>query len=211
MKTFLALVLAAVLVWGGWNWISNHKTEVSIETTESPEAIMPGLGGEGPEPVNYEDAGDTDIGGLSETSAPVVSPTPVIRVASPRAATPRPTPTPTATPAPVLAFRNIDSMNGSSETGVMVITSADNGNAVINFNMNSYPGGVSQPTYIYRGTSCQGSEQIVWALNPMFNGSTMTSLPVKASDLISGQGGPYYLVIHQSAENDTRVSCALIR
>ncbi len=207
MKTFLVLVLIAVVGWAGWHWLAGKNTTVSVNATESPspEQTLPGLGGQGPEPAGY-----TDDESASQTSVPVAVTSPHTTTPA-RTATPRPVAsrTPTPSSAPVVAFRSLSALNGSGENGVMSITSAENGNAVINFNMDGMPAGVQQPVYIYSGESCQGSEHVAWGLNPMVNGSGMTILPIKASDLIRSNG-TLYLVVQQSTSNNTRVSCAAL-
>jgi hypothetical protein len=99
-------------------------------------------------------------------------------------------------------------LNGSGESGVLLISTAPNGYSQLNFNVNGTPAGTQQPTYIYRGTSCQTSAEIVWGLNPTVNGSTMTILPIRPADLLASDN--LYVVIQQSTNNNTRVSCTQI-
>ncbi len=203
MKTFIGLVIVAVIAGGGWYWLSNNnETEVSVEATESPIATLPGLGGEGPEPINFTEPPEATA---EESVQPIATPTrvpPVFRT---------PTPTPTPSPAPLLVFREVTEMNATGEHGVMLVTADAQGRAVINFNVVGTPAGVIQPAYIYRGANCQVSGEVIFGINPLMNGSSMTILPIRATELLFGSGDPLRLVVHLTADNTTRAACAVIR
>ena len=197
MKTFFALLLIAIVGWGGWYiWHDNgtdDQTALISTDTPYPTFTSLGQGGEGPEP--------SDIVNPTPTPTPQRTPVPTVRR----------TPTPTPSPAPLLVFRDVTSMNGSGENGVMLIHTNEQGQAVIDFNIVGAPAGIYQPAYIYRGASCEGDVEAVFGLNALINGSSSTVLPIRAIDLVSGSD-PLRLVIHESASQmNTRFACAVVR
>lgn len=225
MKTFITLVLIAVVAWGGWHLLKNTGTQVSVQATESPTATTPGLGGEAPEPSNYVEPTDEATAQGSAQTVATKSPTATTRVAS-RTPVPvvRSTPTPTSTSAPtsiptassspspsptaVLAFRTIAGMNGYGEAGTMVISSTADGQTQISFNIPNAPGTGQQPAYIYRGAGCSTSNEVAYRLNPLSGGSSTTILPISASELLSQNS--LQAVVHMNADSMTRVACTSI-
>ena len=192
MRSLATALLIIAVIWGGcyvWSQRGNDETAVATET---------------PSPTFFRGEGGQDIENESvpfdqDMESPVPTPTPIVIF---RTVTPQPTPT------PVLAFRAVNSLNGSGQFGVALISADVNGNAKVWFNVNGSPAGVLQPAFIYLGTNCMTADVLGFRLEPLFDGSSTTTLNIKASNLLAGN---YVIVIHKSAdEMETRFACAQI-
>ena len=168
MRIFLTLVILAIIGFGAWIIWGDNDIDVA---------------GESPSPTAFTF--------FEETSAPFAeetpSPTAIARVSTPRA-TVRPTATPLGQggegPAPVRSpvFVAMYALNGSGQHGVAALTASENDQAVISFNLV----GVFQQAYVFTGT-CFNLGSIRYALSPLMNGGSMTTLNADFLDLAQSQ------------------------
>src|SRR5258708_7243425 len=195
MKSFFVLLLIVLAGWGAWYFVHRANTDnsVAVVNTETPVPLY-GQGGQGTVPPGgYVEPGTTSQGSTqtvaTRTPTPVVRRTPVPNIhrtpVPVPTATQSPAPTEAPTPEPVLAFRDLGGINGFSEKGTLVISSTADGRTQINFNVANAPSTGTQPAYIYRGASCQASQEVVFGLNPLVAGSSVTILPISAANLLS--------------------------
>jgi hypothetical protein len=161
MKTFVTLAVLVVVGLGVWAlWPKN--TDLTIEATPSASSLAI----------------------ASATALPIVTetPTPMGTV----------TPTPTSTPfgqggqgpAPTRrpVFANMVSVNSSGQYGVAALTANSNDLAVVSFNMIGGPIGVYQHASIVTGT-CANIGGPVYTLEPLFNGSSTTTIDANFLDI----------------------------
>jgi hypothetical protein len=169
MKLFISLLAVAVIAVGVWALWPNGSDEVTVlsTATTSPSA--------------------SSVDDLAFLQTPTPTPVPT------RSATPRVTPTPVPGqggqgPAPVRVpvFITMNSMNGSGQYGTATITANDDDLATVWFNLNAGPGNVRQHASIVNGT-CSSIGSTVFALQPLLNGSSMTTLNANFLDVTQSQ------------------------
>ena len=162
MKILTAiLLLGAVALVGAWLWWPRNNPDVALE---SPS----------PTPYLYDYYTETPTPYITSQATPSIAPTPLGQGG--------------AGPAPVRrpVFITLDSLNGSGEYGVAAIIANKNDLAEVAFNVVLAPVGVYQQAYVMSGT-CANLKDIVFALAPLINGSSTTTLNADFLDVVHGQ------------------------
>ena len=161
MKIFTSLLVLGVIALGAWLWWSRGSTEVALEPSPSTYVL--------------DSTTETPTPFLTSEATPYVSPTPLGQGG--------------AGPLPVRApvFVAMSSTNGSGEYGVAAVLANDNDLAQVSFNLVSAPVGVYQHAYIMHGT-CASLGSIAYALEPLINGSSITTLDADFLDVTRSQG-----------------------
>lgn len=98
--------------------------------------------------------------------------------------------------------------NGSSESGSAMLVAVGN-QTKVTVRVGNEPAGVSQPSHIHVG-SCPGVGPIIYPLNDIVKGQSVTTLNVRLSDL--QKMGPLAVNVHKSAaQMGVFVSCANLK
>lgn len=114
-------------------------------------------------------------------------------------------PAPATTAMSAAAFL-VNSENNSKETGTVFVTPLTITKTQILIVVTGEPAQSTQPAHIHHGSCGQMSSAPAFALNPVINGRSKTTIPDSIGDVLSGN---YVVNIHQSANNaDVFVACA---
>ena len=182
MKILTAiLLLGAVALVGAWLWWPRNNPDVALE---SPS----------PTPYLYDYYTETPTPYITSQATPSIAPTPLGQGG--------------AGPAPVRrpVFITLDSLNGSGEYGVAAIIANKNDLAEVAFNVVLAPVGVYQQAYIMSGT-CANLKDIVFALAPLINGSSTTTLNADFLDVVRAEGQLAVVVYSPLAESPIPYAC----
>ena len=115
------------------------------------------------------------------------------------------TPSPATTAMSAAAFL-VNAENNSNETGTVFVTPLTITKTQILIVVTGEPRHSTQPAHIHHGSCGQMSSAPAFALNPLINGRSKTTIPDSIGDVLSGN---YAVNIHESANNaDVYVACA---
>lgn len=193
MKLFISLLVVALIAVGIWTLWPNESDEVTVlsTATTSPSA--------------------SPVDDLAFLDTPTPTPVPT------RSVTPRVTATPVPGqggqgPAPVRApvFVTMTSMNGSGQYGKAAITANDDDLAVVWFNLSAGPGNVFQRAAIVSGT-CSSMGSTAYALNPLRNGSSTTTLDANFLDIARSETSLAIVVFGPGDQSPFPYACGQLR
>ncbi len=95
--------------------------------------------------------------------------------------------------------------SNSGESGTATLTDLGNSQTKVDVTINGEPAGASQPEHIHKGTCSNLNPAPAYALNPLVNGTSTTTVDVSLSTLQSGQ---FAINGHKSAQElSTYVFC----
>jgi hypothetical protein len=112
-------------------------------------------------------------------------------------------------PAAILAQGNavtidLGAQNNSGEQGTATLTPQGDKTQVV-IQLKGAPAGVAQPAHIHEGSCAKLDPKPKHGLEPVVDGKSTTTLPVKLDELMSGGGA---INVHKSAEEvKTYVAC----
>jgi hypothetical protein len=193
----MSLVIIAIVGFGVWAFWPNKGIDVALQMS--------------PSPTEYPAVSETPVFTATATPSPKRTATPrVSPTASPTplgqgGEGPRPSRTP--------LFATMTSVNGSNQYGVAAVTAvtaSDNDQAVVSFNMNGGPIGVYQDASIVNGT-CAHIGSPVYALQPLFNGSSTTTLAIDFLDISQAQSSLAIVVYNPEGRSQFPYACGQLR
>jgi hypothetical protein len=100
----------------------------------------------------------------------------------------------------------LNAQNNSGEVGTVNLSAAADNQTTVLINVTGMPASASQPAHIHQGSCAHLDPAPKYALNPVVNGTSSTTVNASLSELTAGN---YAVNIHQSAEKaNVYVSCA---
>ncbi|MBC5806202.1 MAG: hypothetical protein DLM53_08820 [Candidatus Eremiobacter antarcticus] len=100
----------------------------------------------------------------------------------------------------------LNAQNNSGEVGTVNLSATADNQTIVLINVTGMPASATQPAHIHQGTCAHLDPAPKYALNPVVNGTSSTTVNASLNELMSGS---YAVNIHQSAEKaNVYVSCA---
>ncbi len=100
----------------------------------------------------------------------------------------------------------LNAQNNSGEVGTVNLSATADNQTTVLINVTGMPASATQPAHIHQGSCAHLDPAPKYALNPVINGTSSTTVNASLSALTSGS---YAVNIHQSAEKaNVYVSCA---